>query len=275
MVVAVAARDCHANSEQAGDLFLFEKVSLASVCLNLSVAHQDNAVDLRDDVGEVMRHQDDSDFGLGECAHGLPKFMLGENIQAVARLVKNQRSRIVDQRPGNQNAFCLAGGHFRNRPVGEMADSEPRQCSFGLTHLFGRDLLVFENAGAAEEAGEDHVAAAGLIGAIQHQIVGDDAEDGAQLKNIPSRASQDRYGGTLADNRVALARDGFDESRFAATVWSEDGDVLAGIHAKAEVVEGDVFSSNDAHIFKVNQSLSHKDFCPSFHIMNLLEQNSV
>ena len=65
MVVAIAGRDLHANAEDAGDLFLFEQVLLASVGLNLSVAHQDDAVDLRDDVGEVVRHQHDSDAGLG------------------------------------------------------------------------------------------------------------------------------------------------------------------------------------------------------------------
>ena len=97
----------------------------------------------------------------------------------------------------------------------------------------------------------------------------------AQLKNIPSRAPQDRHGGAVAHNGVALARDGFDESRFAAAVRSEDGDVFAGIHAKVEVVEDDVVAANDAHIFQVNQCRCHKDVCPSFQIMNPPEQNSV
>src|ERR1700726_2343939 len=109
MVVAVAASDVNPNSEEARDFLLPEQVLFAPVGLNPSAAHQDHAIDLRDDVGEMVSHEDDSDPRLGKRAHRFAKTVLRENIETVAGLVEHQRLRIVHQRPGDQDALCFAG----------------------------------------------------------------------------------------------------------------------------------------------------------------------
>ena len=82
-----------------------------------------------------MRHQNDADAGLREFAHRFPQSVLRENIQAVARFVEHQRLRIVDQRPGDQDAFGFARRHFRDGPVGEVRHSEPLQHRVGAFAL--------------------------------------------------------------------------------------------------------------------------------------------
>ena len=118
-----------------------------------------------------MRHQNDADSGLGQRAHRFPQAVLRENIQAVARLVEQQRLRIVDQRTRNQDALGFAGRHFRDWPVGQVRHAEPFQHRRRRVPLQGFDRLMIENARAAEESGEDHFASAGFAGDVLHQIV--------------------------------------------------------------------------------------------------------
>src|ERR1700730_11140646 len=113
MVVAVAAGDVHPNSEEARDFLLLEQVLFAPVGLNPSAAHEDHAIDLRDDVGEMVSDENDSNPRLGKRAHGFAKTVLRKNIEAVAGLVEHQRWRIVPRRRGDQDALSLARRHFR------------------------------------------------------------------------------------------------------------------------------------------------------------------
>src|SRR6267378_1350510 len=212
MVVPVASRDVHANSEELRDLFRLEQVFLAPIRLNASAAHQDDAIDLRDDVGE-------------------------------------------------------------------MWDSKPLEHGVGAHPVLWLDSLVIEDACTAEETGENDFAAARLARAVGHQIVRYDAEHGAQLEDVPSVAPQNRHRGFFPDDRIALARNGFDERGLAAAVRAQDRDVFARFNAQAEVIECDVVASNDAHVFQVHQSRSHEvRFSPRFiiispHVFPLLESS--
>src|SRR5882762_9871716 len=279
MVVPVASRDVHANSKELRDLFGLEQVFLASIRLNPSAAHQDNAIDLRDDVGEMVRHEDDANSRLGQLAHRFAKAVLRENIEAVARLIEHQRLRIVHQRARNQNAFGLARRHFRDGAFGEMSDSKPLEHGVGAHPVRGLDRLVIEDAGAAEETGENDFAAARLARAVGHQVVRYDAEDGAQLEDVPSVEPQNRHRGFFPDDRIALARYGFDQCGLAAAVRAQDRDVFARFDAQAEVIKCDVVASNDAHVFQVYQGRSHEvRFSPRFiiispHVFPLLESS--
>src|SRR5713226_3474919 len=261
MVVAVASRDVHANSEEAGDLFRLKQVFLASVGLNPSATHQDDAIDLGDDVGEVVSDQDDSNPRLGKRAHRFTKTMLRENIEAVARLVEHQRLRIVYQRPGNQYALRLSGRHFRNGALGQMRHSQAFEHGVGALSVRGLDGLMVEDPRAAEESGEDDFAAARLARAIEHQVVRYYAKHGAQLKDVPSIAPQNCHRGTFPDDRIAFARNGLDQSRLAAAVRAQNRDVFACFHTQAEIIERDVVASNDAHVFQVHQGRPHSIGC--------------
>src|SRR5882762_10215215 len=125
-----------------------------------------------------------------------------------------------------------------------MRHSEPLEDGVGSFCVRWFDGLMVENAGAAEKTGEHDFTAARLARAVEHQIVRDDAQHGAQLKDVPSVAPQDRHRGAFPDDRVALARNGFDERRLAAAIWAKDGDVFARFHAQAEVIESNVVAAN-------------------------------
>src|SRR6266404_5763235 len=279
VVVAVASRDVHANSEELRDLFRLEQVFLAPIRLNASAAHQDDAIDLRYDVGEMVSHEDDSNSRLGQRAHRFAKTVLRENIEAVARLIEHQRLRIVHERARDQNPLRLAGRHFRDGAVCEMWDSKPLEHGVGAHPVRGLDSLVIEDACTAEETGENDFAAARLARAVGHQVVRYDAEHGAQLEDVPSVAAQNRHRGFFPDDRIALARNGFDERGLAAAVRAQYRDVLARFDAQAEVIECDVVASNDAHVFQVHQSRSHEvRSSPRFiiispHVFPLLESS--
>jgi hypothetical protein len=139
-----------------------------------------------------------------------------------------------------------------------MRDSEALQHGVGSLPVRGLDGLVVEDPGTAEKTGENHLHAARLAGAIQHQIVRDDAEHGTQLKDIPALAPQDGHRGTFAKDRITIASDGLNERRLAAPIRAEDRDVFALFHAKAEIVERDVVTANHANVFQVYQSRSHE-----------------
>src|SRR5882762_5310032 len=279
MVVPVASRDVHANSKELRDLFRLEQVFLAPIRLNASAAHQDDAIDLRYDVGEMVSHEDDSNSRLGQRAHRFAKTVLRENIEAIARLIEHQRLRIVHQRACDQDALRLAGRHFRDGAVCEMWDSKPLENGVGAHPVLWLDSLVIEDACTAEETGENDFAAARVARAVGHQIVRYDAEHGAQLEDVPSVAPQNRHRGFFPDDRIALARNGFDERGLAAAVRAQDRDVFARFDAQAEVIECDVVASNDAHVFQVYQGRSHEvRFSPrviiiSPHVFPLLESS--
>jgi len=60
--------------------------------------------------------------------------------------------------------------------VGKVGNAHAGQGVVGTGMLFGMRLMIGENAGAAEEAGEDDVEAGGFGGASGEEIRGDDAE---------------------------------------------------------------------------------------------------
>ena len=52
-------------------------------------------------------------------------------------------------------------------------------------------------------------------------------------------------------DRIALARDGLDQRRFAAAIRAKNGNVLIGPDPQAEVIERDLLSAHHAQITKV------------------------
>ena len=54
-------------------------------------------------------------------------------------------------------------------------------------------------------------------------------------------------------HRIAFARDGLYEGRFAAAVWAENSDVFSGAEAKAEIVEGDFGAAHHADVAEIEK----------------------
>src|SRR5258707_1554545 len=101
----------------------------------------------------MMSDEEDSESGFGEFAHGIPKLQLRADVQGVAGLVKKQRLWLVHQRPCDQRPLGFAGGHFRDRAVGEMRNAEPRHRFVGKLGMSRIGMMVREYARAAEKAG--------------------------------------------------------------------------------------------------------------------------
>ena len=123
-----------------------------------------------------MSDEEDAEPGTGELAHGVAEFELAGNVEGVAGLVEEEGVGIVSQGASDERALGFTGRHFEDRAVGKVGDAQAGQGVIGTGMMFGMRLMIGENAGAAEEAGEDDVEAGGIGGASGEQIRGDDAE---------------------------------------------------------------------------------------------------
>ena len=104
---------------------------------------------------------------------------------------------------------------------------------------------------AAEEAGEYGFAAGDVARAGLRQVVGDDAQQHAQVEDVPAVPAQDAQRRSL--HRIAFARDGFDERRFARAVRAEDGDVLALGDGEGEGVERALLAAHDGDVVELQE----------------------
>ena len=123
-----------------------------------------------------MSDEEDAEPGTGELAHGVAKPELTGNVEGVAGLVEEQGVRIVNQGASDERALGFTGRHFEDRAVGKVGDAQAGQGVIGTGMMFGMRLMIGENAGAAEEAGEDHVEAGGIGGASGEEFRGDHAQ---------------------------------------------------------------------------------------------------
>jgi hypothetical protein len=113
------------------------------------------------------------------------------------------------------------------------------------------ELVMGQDGGAAEEAREHDLKAGGVASKERHQIIGNDAEEGAEFDNVPAVAAEDGDVGAFPDHWITFASDGLDERRLAAPVGTQDGDMLIGMNAQAEIVEHNIATAHDAHILQL------------------------
>ncbi|HKH98548.1 MAG TPA: hypothetical protein VJ999_05515 [Candidatus Sulfotelmatobacter sp.] len=113
--------------------------------------------------------------------------------------------------------------------------------------------MVLKNADAGKKARQHDVPSAGVARAGEHQVVGHDAQAGAQVEHIPALFPENRHRRSLTNHRIAFARNGLDERGLAAAVGAEDGDVLIGADAQGEIVQSDLLAAHDAQVLEVEQ----------------------
>jgi hypothetical protein len=77
---------------------------------------------------------------------------------------------------------------------------------------------------------------------------GDDAETFLEFSEIPALAAEDVDLCVGLHDGVALAGDRLDESRFAAAVRPENGDVLASVDAEVNVMENQVVAAGYVYV---------------------------
>lgn len=88
MEVAVIAEEADGDGEEGGESFAGEDAVLGTVGEQSALFEQDDAVDFRNDFGNVMGNEDDAEAGLREMAHGVTELELRGNVQSVGRLVE-------------------------------------------------------------------------------------------------------------------------------------------------------------------------------------------
>lgn len=127
---------------------------------------------------------------------------------------------------------------IRQRCVGELA-------------VFRRDSVMGKNADAAEKAGQHHVTAESIAGAGKHPVIRYDAQPAPEREDVPGIFPEDRHRGLRPRYGITFASNGFDERGFATPVRAENGDVLVGAHAQAEIVERNLLSAHHAQVVEV------------------------
>src|SRR5229473_6257094 len=88
MEIAVALPQPHRNPKQICKVLLGEHRGLRPVSEDASFAQQNHPLDLRNDFGYVVRHQQNPQPGLRQLAHRVSKLHLRADIQRVAGLIK-------------------------------------------------------------------------------------------------------------------------------------------------------------------------------------------
>src|SRR5256886_12451546 len=105
MKISVAPAQPDGNPEQFGKMLLGEHGGLRSVGNDAAFAQENYPLDLWNDFGYLMRHEQDPQPGLRKLAHGVAKLELRADVQSIARFVKQQGPRIVHQGSRNQRSL--------------------------------------------------------------------------------------------------------------------------------------------------------------------------
>jgi len=141
-----------------------------------------------------------------------------------------------------------------------VGNTDAGQSGFRACDEVGRGMMVGKDARAAEEAGEHDVAPGGFVGARRLEVGGNDAEEVAQLKNVPALATEDFQMGAWRGKGITFAGYRFDKGGLTAAVGAEDADVFAGVDAQAYVVKGSgrrcgrvEVAAEHGHVTKVEQ----------------------
>lgn len=186
--VVFGEADFHA--EEAAEFFLGEELSFGAVGEDAALAHHDDAVDLGDDVGEVVGDHEDADALGGNAAQRGAQLALGGEVKGVRRLVEEEHLRAVDEGAGDHDAALLAGGHLSDQLVRQMLGLHDGDGFARAVAHVRLDVEIGPERGGGEEAGNDRVEAGGDGGAFAGQFGGDNAEMAAQLGDIPALAAQ-------------------------------------------------------------------------------------
>ncbi len=118
----------------------------------------------------------------------------------------------------------------------------------------GIDHVMREDASAAEETGQDHVAPAGVAGASGQQIVRHNAEHRPQFENVPPVLPQDGHRRPLARHGIAFTRDRLDKCGLAAAVRSQNGHMFVAADHQAEIFQDNLLSAHHRDILQIQKS---------------------
>jgi len=254
-----------------------QDAGFASVPIDAPASQQHDPTNLRDDLVDVMGHEQDRGSLPRHRADVLHEMVARDDVEAARRFVEHQRRRLVDQRPRDQHAPRFAGGHRVERGARQPRRVNPLERRLSSApHRVG-DALVREQTVGREEAG-DHGVQAGhdAVGiAVDEPIVkigGDDAQLRSQFEHVPAVLAEDpdrRRGRirsadaiALLDGGILLQREQLDERRLAGAVRAEDGGVLADANGQREAIEDARPAEHDRRVVEFQKGrLNRRSWC--------------
>src|SRR5690348_6120243 len=259
MKMAVLLYQPEINAEERRKMPSRKDLLFRPICQNPALPQKNHALDFRNDLRNVVSHQKNANPTLRPLTNRIPKLNLRGDVQRVAGLVEQQRSRVMHQRPRDQGSLGFARRHLGDRTSREMRDSQTGERGHGSRQMRWIRMMVRKDAPAAKKTGKHNVATSGVRRGRSEQVRRDDSKQRTQLKDVPALASQNRNRGAFPDQGITLPRDRFDQSGFAAAVGSEDADVFAGSDAKSDSIESRPIRGCSAHHSDIVQGQERRD----------------
>src|SRR6202453_2079332 len=103
------AADTHRCTEELAQARFDEEVLARPVGDDAAITHENNALDLRQDIAEMMSDHDQARAFAGESAQCFAQLALSSQVERVRRLVEYELLRPGDERLGNHDAARLCG----------------------------------------------------------------------------------------------------------------------------------------------------------------------
>src|SRR5580658_7245205 len=85
-----------------------------------SRAHEDDALDLRQYVAEMMGDEHEARAFAREPAEGLAQLPLRCEVERIRGFIEQQLARAMDERARNEDAALFSGRHFADKLRGQM-----------------------------------------------------------------------------------------------------------------------------------------------------------
>lgn len=193
MEPVVVVADADAVAKEVGEDGFGEEGFSGPVGDDAAMAHEDDAVDFRGDVGEVVGDEDEAGALLNKGAEAFAEVALGSEVEGVGGLVEEELAGAVDEGAGDEDAAFFAGGHFADGVPGEVGGMDAVEGFGGAIAHFVCNNEIGPEGGCSEEAGDDGVEADGAAGGAAGgvwgaggevhagEVVTDDAEVLAEL----------------------------------------------------------------------------------------------
>ncbi len=134
-----------------------QQVGFWTVGGDASVLHHEDAVDLGDDIGDVVGDEQDASSLLREFAEQVTQIGLGGQVEGIGGFVEEQHAGGGYQGAAYQDTALLACGHFAYGLGSEVGCIDLMENFGGASSHVGGYGEIGPDGGAGEEAGEDGV----------------------------------------------------------------------------------------------------------------------
>src|SRR5579883_1195800 len=216
--ITVALCQGHFDAEEIVQTFRGNQLGLWAVSDHPAIPHHDDAVNLRKNVGQMVRDHDDSGALLCHRAQVFAEFALRGQVQCVRGFIQQKHLWFVDEGAGDHDAALLPRRHFAHEFVCQMCCFHQRHGFLRPFSHFRGDMQIRPDCGGGKETSNDYIAAFGYGRTLTGHVGRNDSEMLAQLGNVPSLAPEQAAMHFRSVDGITLAGNGLDQRGFAAPV---------------------------------------------------------